>query len=217
MSNLTNNTAELNKILAAVNALPDAGGGITPHIGENGNWFIGETDTGVRAQGDDYVLTDADKVEIAELAADMVDVPESGGDVWELIADITTEEEVGRVIVNDISLKKMVIQAKGMGTTSNASATNAPVLINGFMYFYPQNASGNTATPKYFFSYVEVVGNSKTHTSSTNNNNTYQSNNIHKGWFGDGTPITEIIFDANSVNGRLWGISSNFRVWGVRV
>ncbi|MBQ8177566.1 MAG: InlB B-repeat-containing protein [Clostridia bacterium] len=26
--------------------------GITPHIGENGNWWIGETDTGVKAQGD---------------------------------------------------------------------------------------------------------------------------------------------------------------------
>ena len=25
--------------------------GITPHIGENGNWFIGEEDTGVRAVG----------------------------------------------------------------------------------------------------------------------------------------------------------------------
>ena len=25
--------------------------GVTPHIGENGNWFIGETDTGVAAQG----------------------------------------------------------------------------------------------------------------------------------------------------------------------
>lgn len=25
--------------------------GITPHIGFNGNWFIGETDTGVKAQG----------------------------------------------------------------------------------------------------------------------------------------------------------------------
>lgn len=41
MSNLTNNTAELNKILAAVNALPEAGsGGITPEgtieITENG-------------------------------------------------------------------------------------------------------------------------------------------------------------------------------------
>ena len=27
--------------------------GITPHIGENGNWYIGETDTGVNAEGDD--------------------------------------------------------------------------------------------------------------------------------------------------------------------
>lgn len=26
--------------------------GITPHIGENGNWYIGDTDTGVSAQGD---------------------------------------------------------------------------------------------------------------------------------------------------------------------
>lgn len=25
--------------------------GTTPHIGENGNWFIGETDTGVNASG----------------------------------------------------------------------------------------------------------------------------------------------------------------------
>lgn len=31
--------------------------------------------------GDDYVLTQADKEEIAEMAAEMVDVPESGGDV----------------------------------------------------------------------------------------------------------------------------------------
>ena len=26
--------------------------GITPHIGENGNWYIGETDTGIKAQGE---------------------------------------------------------------------------------------------------------------------------------------------------------------------
>lgn len=31
----------------------DAGeDGITPHVGENGNWYIGDTDSGVRAQGD---------------------------------------------------------------------------------------------------------------------------------------------------------------------
>lgn len=26
--------------------------GVTPHIGANGNWFVGETDTGTKAQGD---------------------------------------------------------------------------------------------------------------------------------------------------------------------
>lgn len=29
----------------------DIGGGITPHIGENGNWWIGEEDTRIVAQG----------------------------------------------------------------------------------------------------------------------------------------------------------------------
>lgn len=55
--------------------------GITPHIGASGNWFIGETDTGVKAQGDDYILTDADKVEIAEQAAELVDIPDSAANV----------------------------------------------------------------------------------------------------------------------------------------
>lgn len=51
--------------------------GTTPHIGDNGNWFIGSTDTGKPSRGaagargakgdkgDDYVLTEADKTEIA--------------------------------------------------------------------------------------------------------------------------------------------------------
>lgn len=30
---------------------PPGADGITPHIGENGNWWIGETDTGVNASG----------------------------------------------------------------------------------------------------------------------------------------------------------------------
>lgn len=50
--------------------------GTNPHIGANGNWYIGETDTGVKAQGEpgsDYVLTDDDKAEIAEQAAELVD------------------------------------------------------------------------------------------------------------------------------------------------
>ncbi len=31
----------------------DGEDGVTPHIGENGNWFIGTTDTGIRAEGQD--------------------------------------------------------------------------------------------------------------------------------------------------------------------
>lgn len=56
--------------------------GITPHIGTNGNWWIGETDTGVKAQGApgaDYVLTDADKTEIAQIAVGLL--PKYAGEV----------------------------------------------------------------------------------------------------------------------------------------
>lgn len=31
---------------------PKGDDGVTPHIGQNGNWFIGDTDTNVKAQGD---------------------------------------------------------------------------------------------------------------------------------------------------------------------
>ena len=51
-------------------AVPSTEPVVTPHIGDNGNWFIGDTDTGVAAEGQDgknYVLTEADKSEIAAL------------------------------------------------------------------------------------------------------------------------------------------------------
>lgn len=80
--------------------------GITPHIGENGNWFIGEEDTGKPSRGDtgpqgpkgapgkDYVLTDDDVQEIAEIAAEMVDVPGAGGGgTWTMLTDITLTED----------------------------------------------------------------------------------------------------------------------------
>ena len=57
----------------------ESGGAVIPYIGENGNWFVGGTDTGVKAQGDkgepgdDYILTEADKTEIARQAAELVD------------------------------------------------------------------------------------------------------------------------------------------------
>lgn len=55
---------------------PKGADGTTPHIGTNGNWYLGATDTGKPSRGaegakgdpgDDYVLTAADKSEIAAL------------------------------------------------------------------------------------------------------------------------------------------------------
>lgn len=40
--------------------------GITPHIGRNGNWWIGDEDTGIQAQGKDYILTEEDLNQITK-------------------------------------------------------------------------------------------------------------------------------------------------------
>lgn len=46
--------------------------GLTPTIGANGNWFIGSTDTGVKAQPDAYELTEEDKNSIAQQVANIM-------------------------------------------------------------------------------------------------------------------------------------------------
>ena len=53
---------------------PKGADGITPTIGANGNWYIGDTDTGVKSAGTDYVLTSADKSEIAALV--LAEIPD---------------------------------------------------------------------------------------------------------------------------------------------
>ena len=53
--------------------------GITPHIGSNGNWYIGDTDTGIKAQGPAYELTDEDKAAIT--AAVIEAFPKYAGEV----------------------------------------------------------------------------------------------------------------------------------------
>lgn len=57
----------------------DGDPGISPHVGGNGNWFVGNTDTGVQAQGDDYVLKAQDKAEIAQMAVGLL--PRYNGEV----------------------------------------------------------------------------------------------------------------------------------------
>ena len=43
------------ELCANVSLCKDGKDGLTPHIGENGNWFIGSTDTGVSATGKDGI------------------------------------------------------------------------------------------------------------------------------------------------------------------
>ena len=53
--------------------------GVSPHIGANGNWFVGTVDTGVQAQGEDYVLTEYDKIQIAGIV--LGELPKYNGEV----------------------------------------------------------------------------------------------------------------------------------------
>ena len=57
----------------------DGDPGISPHIGDNGNWFVGNTDTGVQAQGEDYVLTEFDKIQIVAIVLSVL--PKYNGEV----------------------------------------------------------------------------------------------------------------------------------------
>ena len=88
--------------------------GLTPHIGDNGNWYLGDTDTGKPSRGAPGAkgdpgkdgagmdVTGATVGQIAKIAAvddkgvptawEPVDMP-AGGKAWVLVADTVTEED----------------------------------------------------------------------------------------------------------------------------
>ena len=48
-----NKIEDLQSQIDELNKGTDSKDGITPHIGANGNWFLGDTDTGIKAEGKD--------------------------------------------------------------------------------------------------------------------------------------------------------------------
>ena len=59
---------------------PQGENGVTPHIGENGNWYIGDTDTGVAADGSTKpTIKDIAVTESADGTVTMVNTLEGGG------------------------------------------------------------------------------------------------------------------------------------------
>ena len=109
-------------------ATVQGGGGITPIIGDNGNWYLGDTDTGkpsrgaTGAKGDPgpqgpagkdgagMDITGATVGQIAKIAAvdehgkptawEPVDMPSGGSETWEMIRDFTLTEDVAQVTIN---------------------------------------------------------------------------------------------------------------------
>lgn len=85
--------------------------GITPHIGANGNWWVGGTDTGKPSRGEpgapgktpqkgtDYFTPDEIE-EVAEMAAELVNIPAGGGgSTYVLIGEVITEQVTNRVLI----------------------------------------------------------------------------------------------------------------------
>ena len=85
------------------------GDGITPHIGENGNWFIGETDTGMPSRGEpgtdgksayQYALDGGYTGTEAEFADKLAaDLPSGGGNANICNFTVTSEQEVNGITV----------------------------------------------------------------------------------------------------------------------
>ena len=249
----------------------DGADGLTPTIGDNGNWYLGNTDTGKPSRGEkgdkgdkgdtgetgatgaagaagksayayaqDGGYTGTEEEFAEKLAQEKfanpnaltftgavegsydgsapvsVEIPQGLSAEWELISDITTQEEVGEVVIENISLKKVFIQAAVIGTARNANAINGHIKINGFAYFYTTSLSFNEDSTKFTCSFAEVIGDSKRHHSAGLGNNTYESTRQMTGWFGDGTPINSVVINAASANNRVFGIGSNFKIWGVK-
>lgn len=91
--------------------------GITPTIGQNGNWYLGEEDTGKPSRGvdgKDYILTDSDKTEIAQLV-----ITQLGGDP--VFGTVDTD---GNITINGaLSAGKYTVEYKlEDGTTINVGS-----------------------------------------------------------------------------------------------
>ena len=91
----------------------DGKDGLTPHIGANGNWFIGDEDTGVSAGGGGST---------------------GGGGKYELLLDVTTEEEVTYIYqeFDSVSVARFLIfiDAVMPETLANTSLTGVYANLN---------------------------------------------------------------------------------------
>ena len=144
----------------------DGKDGLTPHIGDNGNWFLGETDSGVKAQGEN-----------GQRGRGILKINRKPSKSGETVDEITAPYKVGRsdvmedagVTKNDILVGDLIMHAsnlyKVLLVKSSYVYLDNPVSVQGgpgedgkTAYAYAKEA-GFTGTEEEFAEKLANAGN----------------------------------------------------------
>jgi hypothetical protein len=162
--------------------------GLTPHIGDNGNWYLGDTDTGKPSRGAPGAkgdpgkdgagmdVTGATVGQIAKISAVdasgvptawvAVDMPAGGGgDEWELINTISITEPVRAIDItidsngDAFSLKKILIYSP-LGLKADGNSQVFIELYSGAStaMYFRSMNNAIEKSPKALFAEFDVVG-----------------------------------------------------------
>ena len=117
----------------------DGTNGVAPHIGSNGNWWIGDTDTGVRAEGGDYYTPGADgywykngeKTDLKWMADGVVTaiIDQSTGKML-----LYSNGEVIELSMNTAALRSLVFAPQGY-------VSGVPAILIDALKYSPMNTS----------------------------------------------------------------------------
>ncbi len=205
--------------------------GITPHIGDNGNWYLGTTDTGKPSRGDKgedaaadltLGLTGATVGQIAKIAAvdesgvptawSPVDMPSGGGgETWETIDIITLSNAVNTVTINQdsggnaIALKKLRILIEGSATQAQDLFLNNSRYFRAAVVGTSASVGALSAEPfcgkMYCFAVPNIIAN-------------YAVISQQAAAFSTEITITEIKLIVN--NSGTYSVGTKFTIQGVR-
>lgn len=187
----------------------DGKDGISPHIGSNGNWFIGDDDTGVSAGGGGGSTG-------------------GGGGKLELLMDVTTEEEVTYIYqsFDPVSLSELLIYADvvcpaeitntvTMGVWPVLNATNIESVWQHGGISIPTVGNVLTNTPGAKRSASERIqfgDNCAICWAAVHNTNSSGHPSVVE---GDFSKITSIRYATQNMTNNF-GVGTRVRIWGVK-
>ncbi len=140
----------------------------TPYIGSNGNWFIGDTDTGVRAEGrdgqdgeDGLPGKDADPIDTYEMYQNAVQYENYTGSYLDFIKEnFLVASDITSAVANQCAMSVVAIKARSSSSSANGSGVIYSLDSNGNAYIVTNNhvACPQPATPYSSFK-IALYGN----------------------------------------------------------